>query len=168
VTAPSSALKDRLGGALLLLMGLFAVAVGRTYPMGAASRLGPGAFPVGLGTILAVIGFGLIVTARRSAPAPGSRTAIAPAAGDGPRGTAFAPEWRGWLGIVLSLVAFVELGSRAGLIPATAAVVFIAALADRQNTVKSAALLALAMLAICVVVFWWALGVQFPLLGSEQ
>ncbi len=155
MTTPSSALKDRLGGALLLVMGLFAVAVGRTYPMGTAGRLGPGAFPVGLGAILAVIGLGLMVTARRSAPAPGPRTA-------------FAPEWRGWIGIMLSLVAFVELGSRAGLIPATVAVVFIAALADRQNTVKSAALLALAMLAICLVVFRWALGVQFPLLGTEQ
>jgi hypothetical protein len=42
-------------------------------------------------------------------------------------------------------------------------VVFIAALGDRQNSVKAAFYLALSITAVSVVVFWWALQVQFPL-----
>jgi hypothetical protein len=49
-------------------------------------------------------------------------------------------------------------------LPATFAIVFISALGDRHNTFLSAATLALTMTAISVVVFWWLLKVQFPLL----
>jgi len=41
--------------------------------------------------------------------------------------------------------------------------VFIGALGDRENTLTSAAMLAAACSAVCVVVFWWALHLQFPL-----
>ena len=37
------------------------------------------------------------------------------------------------------------------------------ALGDRKNTIKQAILLSLAMSAIAVVVFWWALQLQLPL-----
>ena len=40
---------------------------------------------------------------------------------------------------------------------------FISALGDRDNTLREALLLALAMMAIAVVVFWWALSLQLPL-----
>jgi hypothetical protein len=72
-------------------------------------------------------------------------------------------EWRGWLCIILSLIVFVVLGRFGGLVPASFAVVFISALGDRDNTVKSAFLLACAMALIAVVVFSWALQLQFPL-----
>jgi hypothetical protein len=73
------------------------------------------------------------------------------------------PEWRGWFCIGASIVAFVALGKYGGLLPATFAIVFISALGDRQNTVASVAVLALACAVVCVVVFWWALQIQFPL-----
>ncbi|MEJ0045599.1 MAG: hypothetical protein WDN04_05275 [Rhodospirillales bacterium] len=44
-----------------------------------------------------------------------------------------APEWRGWICIVASVLAFVVLGKYGGLLPATFAIVFIAALGDRDN-----------------------------------
>jgi hypothetical protein len=47
--------------------------------------------------------------------------------------------------------------------PPTAAIVFISALGDRENTVRSALTLSALMLVICVVVFWWALQMSFPL-----
>ena len=55
------------------------------------------------------------------------------------------------------------VGEYCGLLAATFAVVFISALADRENTWRSALLLAGVMIAVCIVVFWWALQVQFPL-----
>jgi ABC-type dipeptide/oligopeptide/nickel transport system permease component len=73
------------------------------------------------------------------------------------------PEWRAWFLICFSIVAFVVIGIYGGLVPATFAIVFISALADRQNTVKDSALLSAAMVVISVVVFWWALELVFPL-----
>jgi hypothetical protein len=141
--------KDYLGGALMLLIGLAAIVAGSNYPLGTLSLMGPGFFPVALGAILALAGLAIAVRAgfaRRE-----SEAKVLP------------PEWRGWLCICTGIVAFVVLGNHGGLLPATFAIVFISALGDRQNTIISAAVLALAIVAVCVTVFWWALGVQFPL-----
>lgn len=141
--------RDYYGGALMLLLGLGALFQGMTYQVGTLSHMGPGFFPTALGAILALIGLIIIVTAKSSIP-EGEEVYL-------------PPEWRGWICIVLSIVAFVVLGIYGGLLPATFAVVFISALGDRQNTVKRAFVLALALTAIGVVVFWWALQMQFPL-----
>ena len=143
--------KDYYGGALMIAIGLAAVIQGRQYPIGTLSRMGPGFFPVAVGAILAFTGLAIVVTARF-------------AAGKAEE-TALPPEWRGWFCIGLSILAFVVLGRYGGLIPATFAIVFISALADRQNTIFAAAKLALATVAMAIVVFWWALQMNFPLFG---
>ncbi len=147
----SAANRDYYGGVLMLLIGLGAVVQGRQYPIGTLSRMGPGFFPVALGAILALVGLAIVASARL----------VAPVAGAAPR----RPEWRGWFCIGLSIVSFVVLGKYGGLVPATFAIVFISALADRENTILAAAVLALATVAICVVVFWWALQLNFALFG---
>jgi hypothetical protein len=72
-------------------------------------------------------------------------------------------EWRGWLCIAGGIVAFILLGKYTGLLPATFSIVFISALGDRQNTLRGALILSLAVCAVAVTIFWWALGIQFPL-----
>lgn len=141
--------RDYYGGALMLLLGAGAAAEGLRYPLGTLSRMGPGFFPTALGAILAMIGVAIAAGARR---APAADETAAP-----------PPEWRGWACISGSIVAFIAIGRWGGFVPATFAITFIAALGDRENTVKGAAILALAMVAICVVVFWWALKLPFPL-----
>ena len=141
--------KDYYGGALMLALGLGATFQGMTYQVGTLSHMGPGFFPTSLGAILAVIGAILIVTAKSSISE--AEDVYQP------------PEWRGWICIVSSLVAFVVFGVYGGLLPATFAVVFISALGDRNNTVTQAFLLAVALTVVGVVVFWWALQMQFPL-----
>jgi hypothetical protein len=143
--------KDYYGGGLMFLLGVGAIYKGLGYEVGSLSRMGPGYFPVAVGAVLAAMGI-LIALAARS-------TAVPDAAGKKSQ----PPEWRGWAAIILSNIAFVVVGRYGGLLPATFAVVFIAALGDRQNTLKSAFLLALAMVAVCLVVFAWALKVQLPL-----
>jgi hypothetical protein len=145
---------DYAGGTLMLLIGIGAVVQGQTYTIGTLSRMGPGYFPVALGTILALIGVGLLVSA-----------ALANAPADA---ESRPPEWRGWICIVLSIVAFVVFGKYGGLVPATFAIVFISAMGERKNTIWSAGLLAVLMVVICVVVFWWALQLQFPLFAWGQ
>jgi hypothetical protein len=110
--------------------------------------MGPGFFPVSVGAIVAFMGVLIALGARGQTEDEAEY---------------LPPEWRGWICIVLSIVAFVVIGKFGGLLPATFAIVFISALGDRDNTIKGALILALAMCAICVVVFWWALQLQFPL-----
>lgn len=140
---------DYYGGGLMILLGLWVVLQGRTYEVGTLSKMGPGFFPVALGALLVLIGAAIALTAKGAVPA-GEETHL-------------PPEWRGWICITISIVAFVVLGKYGGLIPATFAIVFIAAMGDRKNTIKSALILSLAMVAVCVGVFWWALKMQFPL-----
>lgn len=153
VGAPSrrgAHVRDYYGGALMMLIGLGAIVQGANYRIGSLTAMGSGFFPVALGIILVVLGVWIAATARRVPPERATE-AKAP------------PEWRGWLCIPGSVAAFVVLGKHGGLLPATFAVVFISALGDRDNSLRDAFVLAAAMSAVCVVVFWWALQVQFPL-----
>jgi putative tricarboxylic transport membrane protein len=147
----STSNRDYHGGALMIAIGLGAIIQGRQYPIGTLSRMGPGFFPVALGAILAFTGLAILVSARFAA-----RKA---------EESSLPPEWRGWFCIGLSIVAFVVLGRYGGLVPATFAIVFISALADRENTILAATVLALTTVAICIVVFWWALQLNFALFG---
>lgn len=142
--------REYYAGALMMLIGLGAIVQGASYQIGSLTAMGPGFFPVALGTILLLLGIWIAGAARR-------------VRADAATQEKASTEWRGWLCILGSVAAFVVLGTYGGLVPATFAVVFISALGDRDNTWWSALLLATAMTALCVVVFWWALRVQFPL-----
>ncbi|HEY4075070.1 MAG TPA: tripartite tricarboxylate transporter TctB family protein [Herbaspirillum sp.] len=144
--------RDYYGGGLMLLFGVSAIWAGMSYRIGTLVRMGPGFFPVTLGVILAFTGVAIMIGAAASAAAE------VPDKDDN-----LPPEWRGWICISLSIVAFVILGQYGGLLPATFAVVFISALGDRQNTIKGALILAAAMCLVCLAVFWYALQVQLPL-----
>lgn len=145
----SSYNKDYYGGGLMFLLGVGAIYKGLDYKVGGLTRMGPGFFPVAVGAVLAAVGVLIALGARRAAPAAAKE--------------AHPLEWRGWACIILSAIAFIVLGHYGGLIPATFAVVFISAVGDRQNSLKSALLLAIAMVTVCIVVFSWALQLQFPL-----
>lgn len=141
--------RDYYGGALMLLFGGGAIYKGLSYKVGSLRSMGPGYFPVAIGVVLAVMGIIIVLGAARTRARV--QKASQPA------------EWRGWSCIVLGLIAFVVLGRHGGLVPASFAVVFISALGDRENTVKTAFILASAMALVAVVVFSWALQLQFPL-----
>jgi hypothetical protein len=141
--------RDYAGGMLMTAIGLAAAFQGSSYQLGTLERMGPGFFPTALGVILAITGLAIAVTARFTQYA-GELEVL-------------APEWRGWACIVGALVAFVVFGKYGGLLPATFAIVFISALGDRQNTFMGSVLLALGSVVVAVVVFWWALQMQFPL-----
>ena len=141
--------RDYAGGMLMTAIGLAAEFQGSSYQLGTLERMGPGFFPTALGVILAAAGLAIAVTARFT-QYEGELEVL-------------APEWRGWACIIGALVAFVVLGKYGGLLPATFAIVFISALGDRQNTLLGSILLALGSVVVAVVVFWWALQMQFPL-----
>jgi hypothetical protein len=143
--------KDYYGGALMILIGLGTITEGVNYHLGTLIRTGPGFFPTVIGVLLVVTGVIIAIEGL-------GRKNIVTAETRG------KPEWRGWFCILGGILAFIVLGKYTGLLPATFAVVFISALGDRQNTLKAATALAVAMCVAAVVVFWWALKMQFPLL----
>lgn len=157
--------KDWAGGALLSASAVAVIATARGYGIGTLTDMGAGYFPALVGAVL--LGIGLLMLAQsawrqwrpeyREAPMmPNVHAADAVH-------VPFKARLRGGVCIIAGIVAFIVLGKYGGLLPASFAVVFIPALGDRDNTLKSAFLVALAMTALCVVVFWWALQLQMPL-----
>jgi hypothetical protein len=140
--------RDYYAGMLMVAIGLAAI-YGIRYSIGTLSQMGPGFFPVSIGTALACTGLAIAIVARYAAPQDGEKK--------------LAPERKAWCFILGSIVAFIVLGKYGGLVPATFAIVFISALGDRENTVWRALLLSAGMTVLCVLVFWWALALQFPL-----
>lgn len=146
--------RDYYGGGLMVAVGIFAVAIGLTYSVGSLNRMGPGYFPVALGALLVLVGLGIAFAAwLERAPMVADEKKMRTA------------DWRGWACICGSLIAFIVLAEYGGFIPATAAATFISALADRDNSVRDAALLAAGTVVAVVVIFWWALKMTFPLFG---
>jgi hypothetical protein len=141
--------KDVVGGALIGVLGAAAAWEAQSYGIGSLRHMGAGFFPVTLGVLMVATGLVLITMGLLRAA---------------PRFSAVRPEWKGWFCIAAGIIAFVVLGEHGGLLPATFACVFIAALGDRKNSVLGALILAAAMTAIGVVVFFWALRIQLPLL----
>ena len=150
--------KDRLGGALLVAAGLAAMLAGAGYGMGTLRQMGSGFYPATLGALLALIGAVLLATASR---APDAQLAGAPAETAHLSGPAV--QWRGWLCILGGALAFVVLGQHGGLVPASFASVFVAALGDRRNSLRDATLLAALMTVLGVVVFHYGLHLLLPL-----
>jgi hypothetical protein len=153
--------KDHAGGALLVACGIGVVVAGLGYHVGSLRQMGSGFFPVVLGALLALVGVALLATT----PLAGEGDAAGQQAADVEHAHLRGPvvQWRGWLCILGGVGAFALLGAHGGLVPASFACVFIAALGDRRNTARAAALLALAMTAAGVLVFHVGLRVLLPL-----
>ncbi len=143
--------KDVWGGSLIAALGAFVVAYDARYPVGTLSHMGPGYFPGALGIILILTGGAVAAKGFLAMPAP--RVERRPA------------EWRAWLLISLSVIAFVVLAVYGGLIAAAFGIVFISAMADRDNNWRQAIVLALIIAAISVVLFRWGLQLQIPILN---
>nr|WP_279432689.1 tripartite tricarboxylate transporter TctB family protein [Paralcaligenes ureilyticus] len=135
-----------------MLFGLVSAIDGSTYGIGTLGSTGAGFYPLIIGVLMTVTGAVIVVR------------------GLGHHNMAsdeeLRPEWRGWLCIAGSILAFIFLVMYTGLLPATFAVVFISELGDKTMTVKAAAVVALIMCVVAVVVFWWLLNVQIPILGG--
>ena len=145
--------RNHFGGALMCAIGVAALWRGTTYHIGTLNDMGPGFFPAAVGAMLALTGAAIAATAGLGAPRRVAKR--------------LPPEWRGWACISLGIVAFIVLGQHAGLLPASFAITFISALGDRRATLWSALLLAVAISAVSVVVFWWALQLQMPLFAWD-
>jgi hypothetical protein len=138
--------KDFVAGLIFFSFGWAALVIAdNDYPMGSLTRMGPGDFPAGLGVILGL--FGIFLMAR----------------GIGWSRDTATWNWRPVSCIVGSMLVFGFLVPRAGLVPALAAMFFVAALGGREFRWREVSLIALVMTALAVLVFVYLLKLPFQL-----
>jgi len=152
--------RELAGGLFLFALGLFATLYAQRYAFGTVTRMGPGFFPVVLGTLLCGYGalIALLAVLRRERPqAASSGTEAAPDE---------APEpvrWTNLALVTLGLMAFGALLDTAGAVVATLVSVGLYTWADRGCTVRRSAALAAATTALTCGLFVWALRMPLPL-----
>ena len=144
--------RDYYGGALMMFIGLGAILEGQRYGIGTLTRMGPGFFPVALGGVLIFIGI-LIAGSAYLSSEPDHENFL-PA----------QPQWFAWACIIASPIAFMVLGEYGGLLPATFACVFIAAVGDKETTLKQALGLSAFITVLGIALFTLLLKIPFPVI----
>jgi len=140
--------RDIVAGTLFILIGAFALAAARGYPVGSAMRMGPGYFPMVLGWLL--IALGALVGLRAA------------------RQRDWQPVAWGWKPLVwisASILLFGFLMPRLGLVPALVAMFPVAAAAGREFRLKEVLVLTLVMSAFAGGVFVYGLKLPYRLIG---
>lgn len=118
--------------------------------IGTAFRMGPGFFPAAIGGVLLALGLLIALNGWRSA-APEEQDPVP------------------WRAVVLIPAGFAIFGLAMrplGLLPALLALCFLAALATGRLSLVRAAIISVAMTALCVGIFSFGLGVSLPLIGD--
>jgi hypothetical protein len=141
--------KDFWTGVIFTGLGVATVAIARDYPMGTATRMGPGYFPTVLGALLAIIGLIAVV---RSFLQPGT-----PIKG-------FA--WKSGILVLAATVLFGVLVREAGLAIALIVMVMVSAFASVMFRWVPSLALAIGLAVFSVLVFIRGLGLPMPALGS--
>jgi hypothetical protein len=139
--------KDFASGLLYIVLGIAFATVSYGYRMGTASRMGPGYFPFWLGVLMAVIGAMVLLGSIRSATKPETmeRWALRP------------------LFIILgSVVIFGLLLETLGLVLSLIVLVVGSSLASHEFTWRATLINALVLVVFSLVVFVYALSLQFP------
>ena len=138
--------KDFFAGLLYIAFGGLAVALGSGYPLGSAARMGPGYFPVMVGSLLLLVG---IVVAARGLRAKSERMGA----------LAIKP-----LVLVLgAVILFAALIEKIGLAVAILGVVVIGYLANTRRRPLELLVLALVLTTASVLIFHYGLKLPFKI-----
>jgi hypothetical protein len=123
---------------------------GPTYQLGTLMHMGPGFLPTVLGVILILLGIAI------------AGSALTAAEGEDENILPEKPEWLAWGCILASPLVFMLFGSYGGMAPGTFACVFVAAMGDREATIKNSAILAAVITIFGVGLFAYILQVPMP------
>ena len=138
-------------GALFLAFAIFFFVTALQYPAGTAAKMGPGYFPRLLAIVLAVIGLVVIVSAvKPAAEAQALR------------------QWdlKGLAWITGSVVLFGALLFPLGLVGALFVLIMVSSKASPEFTWTGALANAVVLIALCLAVFVYGLGLQLPVWPS--
>jgi Tripartite tricarboxylate transporter TctB family len=139
--------QDLWSGIMLIVIGVTALVIARNYPFGNSLRMGPGYFPIVLGSILVLFGLWFLAKGFRSTEK-------------------IEPGWslRALIVIPVSLVLFGVLMNYGGFVPALVVLIFGSALASEEFNLIEVVLLTIGLTLGCIAVFIWGLGLPYPLL----
>lgn len=137
---------DLLSGLLFLSIGLFFAVYAYSYSLGSFAQLGPGAFPFGVGVVLAIIGVALTLKSFAESGEPVA---------------AFNLKSAGLitLGLIIGGATLTSLG----VVVSVPAAVAISSLASGSLRPRVIFLMALLLTIFTYLVFIVALGIQLPL-----
>ena len=151
--------EDLFSGVLFTVLGIGALIVALSYPMGTATRMGPGYLPMILSGLLTLLGLAIIL----------GSLSLAPPAPDGPEGelpaflVGFSGVLRPMIFISAALVSFSVLLPRLGLVIAVIVLVIISSFAEPRLRPFTVAALALALATVSVLIFSRGLGLPIPI-----
>lgn len=137
--------KDFWSGVMFIAFAAAALLAARGYSLGAAGRMGPGYFPVMLGSVLAFIGLILVVRSFVITGEAVTRIQILPLAV-----------------IAVAVVLFGVLLQPLGLILSLAVVTTVSAFASRESKPLEVAALTCVLLAFATGVFVYGLRLPLP------
>jgi hypothetical protein len=140
--------KDFWAGVMFVAFGLFFAGFGARYPFGTAAHMGPGYFPTVLGCILMVLGI-IVAVGGLSPGAPEQKV------------DNFA--WSTLLFVLGPIVLFGLLLNTLGLILCLLMLIGVSSYASHEFTWKATLGNAVVLIVLCLVVFVYALKLQFPL-----
>ncbi len=138
--------KDFWSGVMFLCFAAVGLYIARGYSMGTSGEMGPGYFPVVLGVVLGALGLLLIARAITAGDEPVASATIRPL-----------------LLLVVGVVAFGETIEPLGLVLSLILTVAIAALAGRESGPLEIAILSVALAALSVGIFHFALRLPLPI-----
>lgn len=142
-------LRDIAAGLLFLAVGLhFALGAWLSLRMGTALQMGPGYFPLVLGTLLCALGVAIVVVALRSAPVKLD-----------------AVSWRGVAMVTAAIIFFAATIRGLGVAFGLGGAVLLASLSTEKNSLLQSLLIAVVFTAVSIVVFIWLLGIPLPVIG---
>ena len=141
-------MRTLLGGLIAIGLGILAILEGRRYPAGSLLRMGPGYFPILLGSLLASLGALISIMAFFRHTSPRLERFL----------------WRPVVMIPASILCFALLVTHFGLAPAVFALVFVASLSEQTINPVAILLMASGMTTFVWLVFSVVLAMPYPLL----
>lgn len=140
--------KDFWAGVMFIAFGVFFAGFGSHYKFGSAAQMGPGYFPTMLGMLVIVLGIVVAIGGLRTGA---TEERIAPFA------------WPTLLLVLGSVVLFGVLLQPLGLIVSLVVLVAVSSYASHEFTWRATLVNAAVLIGLCLLVFVWALKLQFPL-----
>lgn len=135
--------RDVISGILLVVMGLAVASYAQAnYDIGTLRFVGPGAFPLGAGLLLALLGLLLALAGLRDLASPA------------------AIDWEDLGRVVLGLIAFAVLIRPFGVVVAVAALTAISMVTRDRSTWRQALVVTVILSALSIALFQYGLGLR--------
>ncbi len=138
--------KDFWSGVMFFTIGLAALAVAFSYPLGTSARMGPGYFPRVLGGLMMLLGAILSIRSFRMEGEP-----VSPFA------------WKATALVLGSIFVFGAIVNTVGLVVATFALIFISGYASKEFNIKESVYSSIVLSTVSVLLFIVGLKLQFPI-----